>query len=316
MSRPLITIITPSFNQIRYINATLQSILYQDYDNFEILVMDGGSTDGTLDMLNSITDSRLQWISEIDNGQSDALNKGLRQSRGELITYLNSDDLLRDGALSAIVQHFTSQLACDVVYGDCDLIDQRGAKIGLLHGLPFSLQGMLTGSMNIAQPGTVWRRKVYDRVGEFDRSLHYCMDLDYWIRCALAGFQLDYLEGGRSAFRLHDSSKSVSASEKFWNDRLMLINKVYGALNLPPEIRQTEEVARAYIQWHTTKIAWDRKDYQAARPSLRSFLSSKRIGRRILAALMLIDSYLSTPLTRWAWAIYGMLRKPTDSFVG
>ena len=131
---PLISIITPSYNQGQFIRETIDSVLTQDYDNVELIVMDGGSTDLTVDVLKSFNDKRLSWISEPDNGQSEAINKGLKQATGDLFTWLNSDDVLLPGALRHVAEKWVQLVQPAVIYGRARKIDGNGADLGYCTG--------------------------------------------------------------------------------------------------------------------------------------------------------------------------------------
>lgn len=295
--KPLVTVITPSFNQGQYIRETIESVLGQDYSYIEYLVIDGGSTDSTVDVLRSFHDPRMVWISEPDHGQTDALNKGLRRAHGEYLTYLNSDDLLLPNAISTIVEAFENNPAIDILYGDCLFIDTHGVPILTARAAPFDLSHVVTGKLAILQPGTVWRKRVFEKLGLFWDELHYCMDTEYWIRAGAADCQLTYLPGARSAFRLHQTSKSVSQASKFWNEWLRILDRQYGQGVIPESLKSVKSDAYAYVTWNTAKAQWSAKQYAQARPTLRQFMLHGTLRRRIAAALMLIDSHLPVGFT-------------------
>jgi GT2 family glycosyltransferase len=292
-----VSIVTPSFNQAAFLPATLESILSQDYERLELIVMDGGSTDGSVAILEAQRDPRLTWVSEPDRGQSHALNKGLARARGEILTYLNSDDLLMPHTVAFIVDYFDKHPEVDLVTGDCQFISSSGHPLRIIYGRSFDLASTLGGGGSLLQPGTFWRRRVSECIGDFDEQLHYTMDLDYWLRTAIAGFQVVYVPGVRGAFRLHDQSKTVSQSPAFWSDWRTMLEKLYQMPDLPEPAKDSREDAFAYVDWHDAKMAWVERDYVTARPMLRRFLRSKKWVRRGLAAPMLVDSYLGTPFT-------------------
>ena len=307
-SRPLVSIITPSFNQAAFLPATLHSILSQDYQRLELIVMDGGSTDGSVAILEQQTDPRLIWVSEPDRGQSHAINKGLARARGEFLTYLNSDDLLLPHTVAFIVDYFEQHPRVDLITGDCQYMTNAGHPVRVAEGRAFSLQNTLAWQGYVLQPGAFWRRRVTERIGGFDESLHYTMDLDYWLRAAIAGFELRYVPGIRASFRLHEESKTVSQSPGFWRDRRHMLEKLYALPNLPETAQASRADAFAYVDWHDAKMAWVEKDYATARPLLRRFLHGKKWVRRGLAAPMLVDSYVGTPFTRMLTGGYKRLR--------
>jgi glycosyltransferase involved in cell wall biosynthesis len=299
MNRPLVSIITPSFNQATFLPATLESVLSQDYVNLELIVMDGGSTDGSVAILEAQTDPRLFWVSESDRGQAHALNKGLKRIKGDIITYINSDDLLAPQALSSAVAYFEAHEHADILTGDCQVIDEMGRLVLVFKGEPFNLPAAIAGRPHFLQPGTFWRRRVFDTIGEFDENLHYMMDYEHWLRAALAGFQIDYTPDIRAAFRIHSQSKTSSQSPGFWRDWHAILGKIYVQPNLPPGVLAVRDESWDRVYWHDAKMAWLEKDYATARPMLRRFLRGKKWVRRGLAAPMLVDSYLGTPFARW-----------------
>jgi glycosyltransferase involved in cell wall biosynthesis len=187
-SRPLVSIVTPSFNQAAFLPETLDSVLSQDYGNLELIVMDGVSTDGSVAILEAQTDPRLTWVSEPDRGQSHALNKGLARARGQYLTYLNSDDLLTPGAVSFVVEYFEQHPKMDFLFGDCEYTDGSGRTLKIMRGIPFNLHDGLTAAPPaMFQQGAFWRRRVYGHIGGFDESIHYTMDSEYWVRAGVFG---------------------------------------------------------------------------------------------------------------------------------
>ena len=308
-NRPLVSIITPSFNQAAFLPATLDSVLSQDYESLELIVMDGGSTDGSVAILEAIDDPRLTWISERDRGQSHALNKGMARAQGEILTYLNSDDLLIPHTVAFIVDYFEAHPEIDLLFGDCAYIDDTGHTFKVARGIPFNLRDALIASPPaMFQQGAFWRRRVYDHIGGFDESLHYTMDSEYWVRAGIMGCQFAYVPGVRGAFRFHGESKTVSQAPAFWRDWRAAIDKLYSLPELPPEALAWRQESLDYHAWHDAKMAWLQKDFATARPMLRRFLRGKKWVRRGLAAPMLVDSYLGTPFTRIMTGSYKRLR--------
>lgn len=223
-SFPLISIVTPSFNQAKYIRATIDSVLSQGYPRLEYFVIDGGSTDGTVDILKSYGD-KITWVSEQDRGQTDAINKGLRRSHGEILAYLNSDDVYMPGALQRVGEHYASTHA-DWITGDCIVIDElglpsrggwlvRGYK-RLLMAL-YSPRTLRIADSMLPQPSTFWSRRAYEKIGEFNVDYHYVMDYDYWLR--LARFYRPHdLRVVLSGFRAQPESKSETSRAKLMTE--------------------------------------------------------------------------------------------------
>lgn len=221
-----ISIITPSLNQVAYIQATIASVLDQNYPDLEYIVVDGGSTDGTPDVLKKYG-RRLRWVSEPDRGQTDAINKGLRMAEGEVLAYLNADDLYLPGTLDRVAGYFKTHPDAGWLYGHCRLIDESGNPIGELDAPPFNLRRMIDRAEYVPQPTVFWRRSAAAVVGEFDVALRYTMDYDYFIRLGTytPGHRLD---AELACFRLQPASKTIASSEeRFWREQLM-VSERYG----------------------------------------------------------------------------------------
>lgn len=206
---PLVSIVTPSFNQGRFLRRTIESVLGQDYPNIEYLVLDGGSTDDSREILESYG-NRFYWRSQRDNGQTDAINQGLRQARGDILAYLNSDDVLLPGAISMVVAHFHAHLNWDLLYGKAHEIGANDEPLGDYPTARFDFERLLQ-SCCLCQPATFWRRRVMDRLGVFDASLHYAMDYEYWLRLARAGATLVHVPEFLACTRSHAETKTQSA---------------------------------------------------------------------------------------------------------
>jgi hypothetical protein len=181
---PRISLITPSYNTGRYIGAAIESVLDQNYPNLDYLVMDGGSTDDTLHVLQSFGD-RIRWVSQKDQGQTDAIHRGFAQTTGEILGWLNADDTLAPGALRTAADFFAAHPDIALMYGDAQYIDAEGAPIGpCVHVEPFNLDRLRHYSDFIVQPAAFFRRSAYEAVGGLDIRLHYGMDYDLWLKLA------------------------------------------------------------------------------------------------------------------------------------
>jgi len=210
MAQPMISIITPTLNQGNTIEETIQSVASQDYPHFEHIVVDGGSTDRTLEILGKYP--HLRWVSEPDRGQSDAINKGIRMSSGDVVAYLNSDDMHRPGAFQAVAEAFASNPQNGVVVGDCDLIDAQSRVEGLFRARLRRREDLLrywewgTGFC-IPQPAVFVRRELFERVGGFREHLHLAMDYDMWLRLA-AHTEFTVVSKTLAAFRVTPDTKT------------------------------------------------------------------------------------------------------------
>jgi glycosyltransferase involved in cell wall biosynthesis len=212
---PKITIVTPSLNQGQFIDATIRSVLSQGYPNLEYIIMDGGSTDNTLDVLRSHTD-QVKWFSEKDEGQTHAINKGLYMARGEILAYLNADDLLLPGTLYKVAEVFMKNRDAAWVTGRCRIIDENDLEtrklITIYKNLLLRLHhpSLLFITDYVSQPATFWCANVFKELGPLDENLHYAMDYEYWLRLN-AKFPLVVLPDYLAAFRVHRQSKNINA---------------------------------------------------------------------------------------------------------
>lgn len=214
-----ISIITPSYNQGHFLQETITSVINQGYDNLEYIVIDGGSTDESVSIIKR-NEKRIQhWISEKDRGQSNAINKGLARATGDIITWINSDDLLVPGALQKVAAYFSSMPeSVGLIHGGTILFDEKKdiARV-FQYGLP-SVDKYLA-SMGFSQPASFFRRSFLDKVGLLNEELHYGMDYDLFARLACVS-EFRQVDAVFSKYRLHDESKSVAHSDKFradWN---------------------------------------------------------------------------------------------------
>lgn len=225
-SLPRITIITPTYNQAHFIEQTIQSVLSQDYPSLEYIVMDGGSTDGTLGILKKYGDC-LKWVSEKDRGQSHAINKAIRMATGDVVAYINSDDCYEPGALLRVGKFFASHPDAHWVTGECRIINRDGKEVrkfikwykNML--LWLSSYPLLQVVDYISQPATFWRRDIVHQVGFFDERLHFVMDYDYSLRVGRY-CKLWVLHQPLADFRVHVNSKSTTASSAMFGDDLQI----------------------------------------------------------------------------------------------
>lgn len=205
---PSISVITPSYNQGRFIEKTIQSVLNQDVSCLEYMVVDGGSTDETVSILKRY-EGRFCWVSEKDKGQADAINKGIRATTGDIVGYLNSDDVYYPGALNAVSSFFEENPEADVVYGDADHIDLNGEVIA-----PYDTEDWdyhrLKEICYLCQPAVFVRRRLIDKAGLFDASLQYCMDYEYWLRLG-AVIPFARLHKKLAGSRLHNENKTLGS---------------------------------------------------------------------------------------------------------
>lgn len=211
----LVSIVTPSFQQGEFIEDTLKSVLEQDYPHLEQWVVDAGSTDRTLDVVRTHATrhpARLKWTSEPDRGQSDAINKGFRRAAGEILAWLNADDMYYPGVIRRVASIFDADPSLDAVYGQGTFLTRQGTFLTAFpHNQAFDARKLLAGYAFLLQPTVFWRRRVFERVGYLAEDLHFGMDYDLWCRMARAGMKFHYDAGHHyAAARFYRETKTAS----------------------------------------------------------------------------------------------------------
>lgn len=228
MKQPLISIVTPSFNQGKYIRETIESVLSQDCALIEYIVVDGGSSDGTLEILKEY-EGRLSWISEKDRGPEDAINKGFRMAKGEILAWIASDDTYLPGAVRRAVAAFVENPGIGMVYGRAHYIDKCGKILGECPTEPFDPEYLAVCNV-VAQPSAFFTRGAFDAAGELSLELRQITDYDLWVRIARHVRPL-YLPEFLSNYRLHDEAKTLG-----FHDPLV-------------KFRENIEITLKYFQW-------------------------------------------------------------------
>jgi glycosyltransferase involved in cell wall biosynthesis len=242
---PWVTIVTPSYNQGDFLAATIRSVLEQDYSNIEYLVYDGGSTDNSLEIIQHYAERLDYWESKPDQGQAQAINKGLKRSKGQILGWLNSDDVLLPDAVSEAVKIFRREQDVDVVYGRLKRIDRNG-KIVPTPTLPKDIVEFnkynVIGECVVNQPGSFWRRDILDRVGYLNEDLDYAFDYEYWVRILLAGGGFKRLNRPVAAFRLSPNSKTVGQTARAALEHLKIIEAFSSRSDLPEKLGISKNV--------------------------------------------------------------------------
>jgi glycosyltransferase involved in cell wall biosynthesis len=224
-----LSIITPSYNQGQFIERTLQSVATQTAVpglEVEHVVFDGGSTDNTVDILEHFTPP-VRWVSEKDNGQTDAVNKGVQATDGEIIGWLNSDDVYYPGTFARVIEYFLAHPDIDVVYGQADHIDLDDKAFESYPSEPWNFE-RLQETCFICQPALFFRRRVIEQHGLLDESLSYCMDYEYWLRLGKAGVRFGYLEEKLAGSRLYADNKTLGARVKVHKEINNMFKKLFG----------------------------------------------------------------------------------------
>jgi len=216
---PLVSIVTPSFNQARFLEATIQSVLSQNYPRLEYIIVDGGSTDGSLEIIRKYSDRLSWWTSEKDKGQTDALNKGFAHARGNIFAWLNSDDTYQPGAVASAVEYLQANSQLGLVYGDSNYINEAGQIIGRFPAAQTDLHRLRQGYVHIPQQASFFRGDLWREVGPLDPSFYFAMDYDLWVRIA-ARTQVKYVPQMWANFRLHTAGKTIAADDRCWPEML------------------------------------------------------------------------------------------------
>jgi glycosyltransferase involved in cell wall biosynthesis len=246
-----ISVIMPSFNQVDYIEEAITSFLAQKYDNKELIVIDGGSTDGSVDIIQKYAHSLAYWVSEPDTGQSNAINKGFQKATGQLLTWLNSDDVLLPGALNLAAKKAAaiSDPRQRWITGGCFWLNPDGSVISCSHARSWNQITARLGLVSVYSPSSFFSREVLDEFGNLDESLHYSMDTEFWLRLAKSGIRYtasgDYCWG----LRLHPNAKM--SGHLFLNEDDRKLNPVFAKHN-----SEADKISTRYaISSHGLKIA-------------------------------------------------------------
>ena len=218
---PLVSIITPSFNQADYLEETIRSVLGQSYTQIEYIIIDGGSSDGSLEIIQNYEDDLAVWISEPDMGQTDAINKGFAIANGHILGWLNSDDTYLPGAVSDAVRFLTENPEVGMMYGKAYYIDENSERVALYPSAPTSHQKLRQGLNTVSQQASFFRSKVWQIVGPLDPDLYYAMDYDLWTRIS-AVTPIAFHARFMANFRLQSASKSMTEANRCWPEMVRI----------------------------------------------------------------------------------------------
>lgn len=269
MTLPKLSIVTPSFNQAQYLEETILSVLQQKYESLEFIVIDGGSTDASVEVIHKYEDQLAFWVSEKDRGQAHALNKGLAQATGDFVAYINSDDFYLPGAFAAVMDYFRDHPECDWLCGDTLMFGEGQEDVVVSAIIPESAAHALSWAYKAPQPGMFWKRELL-REG-FDDRWRYCFDHELYVRLLLAGHECQHLPVTLAAYRLHPTSKTVAEGGLFDSE--------------------FDQIAEIY----EPKLAGAARRWCAATRLLRQSFAASRAGKRSAAARDLLHALLIHP---------------------
>lgn len=251
---PLVSIVTPSYNQGRYLETTIRSVLEQDYPRIEYLIIDGGSTDDSIEIIQRYADRLAGWVSEKDRGQTDAINKGFARATGEILAWINSDDTYQPGAVSEAVAYLMAHPEAGMVYGDASYIDETGRVIGKFPAMQASYPRLRQGKVNIPQQSSFFRADLWRRVGPLDPTFYFAMDYDLWVRLAREA-PLVYHPRLWANFRLHSDAKTIAADDRCWPEMLRVHYRDGGSRFAPIVLKYwIRKLAAPYINWRRRRL--------------------------------------------------------------
>jgi glycosyltransferase involved in cell wall biosynthesis len=228
-NNPIVSIITPSYNQGNYLEQTIESVLAQTYPHIQYIIIDGGSTDHSVDIIKKYEKNLHYWVSEKDYGQADAINKGIAKASGDIIAYLNSDDLLQKDAIEQIVKAFTQWPDSAVIYGTCALIDEHNKQLKPPAGAPLGFYSLLIKGMlpAIHQPACFFNLRQLKRRPVFVSELEYVMDYELLLYCKKSKLPVKFIPMHLANFRVHKHTKTMSQASKMYEEK-MEVQRRYG----------------------------------------------------------------------------------------
>lgn len=218
--QPLVSIVTPSFKHAKFIERTIQSVLSQDYPNIEYIICDGGSNDGTVEIIKRYEKKLAWWVSEKDKGQTDAINKGFAHAKGEILAWINSDDTFQPHAIKEAVSWFEKQPNVSAIYSQANYIAENDRVIGKFPTAQTDLKKLQRGYVHVPQQCCFFKADLWKKVGPLDSSFYFAMDYDLWVRLAREAPMKYVPECTWGNFRLHSDAKTISADDRCWPEML------------------------------------------------------------------------------------------------
>lgn len=225
-----ISIVTPSFNQGQFLEETIQSILNQNYTNLEYIIIDGGSTDNSLEIIKKYEKYLTYWVSEKDNGQTHAINKGFKIATGQFVNWINSDDLLENGALNKLNQKIIAHPSIDIIYGDYKAIDKDSKLIYKRKASPYFKNCLYWGRQLSSQPSVFFKKELLNKYGNLNEDINFCMDIEFWIRCAKNRAKFLQINSILGVTRVHSDAKTTNLQQLLYDEHKAIISS-YNSLN-------------------------------------------------------------------------------------
>lgn len=252
---PLVSVVTPSFNQAKYLERTIQSVLSQDYPNLEYIIIDGGSSDGSVDVIKKHERQLAWWISEKDRGQTEAINKGFARAKGEIIAWLNSDDTYEPGAVREAVEQFTLHPEISAVYSQTNYINENDKIIGRFPAAQTDYKKLRRGYVHVPQQACFFRADLWKKIGPLDATFYFAMDYDLWVRLAAEAPMLFIPEKTWANFRLHSDAKTISADDRCWPEMLRVHYREGGSKLAPIVLKYyLRKLAAPFIRWKRRRM--------------------------------------------------------------
>ena len=240
---PLVSIVTPSYNQAAYLEDSLRSVFEQDYPNIEYLVVDGASTDGSVEIIERYAKRLSWWVTEKDRGQAEAINKGLRRAKGEFVAWLNSDDLYAQGAVTKAVAVLLTNPDLGLVFSDVFSIDAKNEVFNTMRYGDWGLMDLMSFHI-IGQPGVFIRRSVLEKAGYLDLDYHYLLDHQLWLRMAALA-PIRHIPDFFAAARFHAAAKNVAMAAEFGREAFAIVDWMQAQPDLAPLFNEDERSIRA-----------------------------------------------------------------------
>lgn len=279
---PKVTIVTPSYNQADFLEETIRSVLLQGYENLEYIIIDGGSTDNSIDIIRKYETWINYWTSQPDNGQADAINQGFERATGEFIGWINSDDYLYSGAIIKMATELRQNPNISFVYGDVDegLENNKFRRYGRNSTISEMLK---TYKVPIPQQGSMWRRNVIEEIGALNVKWQVVLDREFFLRVAM-NYQIAYIPGTLAFFRYHSNSKSISASQKYlWLQEIPLMYHDFFEHNaISTELSTLKEEAMMAVYIHCSFIALKKGNLKSGIVFMRKAIKNSSIVNVLL----------------------------------